>query len=201
MNSGLIYTREYPSPDIDRREILRYVHVRETDPDTEAMLDSCLNEAQDYLSYRVCYGIFPTKVALDEVNLSFCSVKSASLAKNMAGCDSAVVFCATIGASFDRLIAKYSRISPSRAVILQALGTERVEALCDEFNKDIARELGDMGYTSTTRFSPGYGDLPLSLQRDIFVTLEPQMRIGATLNNNLFMSPSKSVTAIIGFRK
>ena len=48
------------------------------------------------------------------------------------------------------------------------------------------------------RFSPGYGDLPLSLQRDIFRVLDCPRKIGLTLNESLLMSPSKSVTAIVG---
>ena len=48
------------------------------------------------------------------------------------------------------------------------------------------------------RFSPGYGDLPLSAQKNIFAVLDPERRIGLTLNSSLLMSPSKSVTAFVG---
>ena len=47
-------------------------------------------------------------------------------------------------------------------------------------------------------FSPGYGDLPLDLQREIFAALDCPKRIGVSLNESLLMSPSKSVSAIIG---
>jgi len=53
----------------------------------------------------------------------------------------------------------------------------------------------------TSRFSPGYRDLPLTLQREIFTLLEPSRRIGLSLNASLLMSPSKSVTAIVGITK
>ena len=48
------------------------------------------------------------------------------------------------------------------------------------------------------RFSPGYGDLPLTAQREMFRMLECEKRIGVYLNESLLMSPSKSVTAIVG---
>ena len=51
------------------------------------------------------------------------------------------------------------------------------------------------------RFSPGYGDLPLSMQTDIFRVLDCPRKVGLTLNNSLLMSPSKSVTAIMGIHK
>ena len=48
------------------------------------------------------------------------------------------------------------------------------------------------------RFSPGYGDLPLEMQKDIFSLLGCPSNVGITLNESLIMSPSKSVTAIVG---
>lgn len=48
------------------------------------------------------------------------------------------------------------------------------------------------------RFSPGYGDLPINMQKDIFAALDCPRKIGLSLNESLLMSPSKSVTAIIG---
>ena len=90
----------------------------------------------------------------------------------------------------DRLIAKYSHLSPSRAVMLQAFGAERIEALCEAVCAD--------GGAVTARFSPGYGDLPLNLQGDLFQILDCPRKIGLTLNQSLLMSPSKSVTALMG---
>jgi cobalamin-dependent methionine synthase I len=51
------------------------------------------------------------------------------------------------------------------------------------------------------RFSPGYGDLPLELQTNLFKVLDCQHFIGLTLNDSMLMSPSKSVTAIVGLRE
>ena len=56
----------------------------------------------------------------------------------------------------------------------------------------------DEGRKTKPRFSPGYGDFPLDFQRDIFATMSLAKNIGITLNNSLLMSPSKSVTAVIG---
>ena len=79
---------------------------------------------------------------------------------------------------------------------MQAIGTERVEALCDAFQAEIAAAETSIA----PRFSPGYGDFPLDCQKDIFAVLDCGS-IGLTLNSNLFMTPSKSVTAVIGVRE
>ena len=48
------------------------------------------------------------------------------------------------------------------------------------------------------RFSPGYGDLPLTLQPEICAALDVQRRLGIHVTESLLMIPSKSVTAVIG---
>ena len=48
------------------------------------------------------------------------------------------------------------------------------------------------------RFSAGYGDFPLSAQKEIFGMLDCARQIGLTLNDSLLMSPTKSVTSIVG---
>ena len=111
-----------------------------------------------------------------------------------------VLFGASIGIEIDRLIAKYSRVSPLKALVFQAIGAERIERLCDEFSRDIAKEKGLEGKTCRPRFSPGYGDLPIEMQREIFKVLDCQRKIGLTLNASMIMSPTKSVTAIIGVK-
>ena len=48
------------------------------------------------------------------------------------------------------------------------------------------------------RFSPGYGDFSLNHQRDFFRLLNLEKNLGMSLNSALLMSPSKSITAVIG---
>lgn len=200
MIDKFVFTKSFSLPPVDRRETLRYAGVREETPEISSLLDSCITEAEGKLSCKVCYQHFEIKRLDGEIDLGFTKTSSVSLTKTLDGCERIVVFCATVGAGMDRLIARYSIASPSRSVILQALGTERVEALCDTFCDELEREQADRGFSITKRFSPGYSDLPLDLQREIFATLSPQTKIGVSLNDSLLMTPSKSVTAIIGIK-
>ena len=134
------------------------------------------------------------------LDLSFAQTTSADLKKMLDGCERILLFAATVGQAPDRMILRHMRLSPYKTLLFQAAGSERVEALCDLFCADMAREYGKKGFGLTPRFSPGYGDLPLSLQREVFAALMPERHLGVTLNESLLMSPSKSVTAIIGLR-
>lgn len=180
----MVQVKIFDAPEVNRREILRYAGCRAETPEIAKMIDACLAEALPQLAYRVCWAEFdlPAEIA------------SRDLRKNLSGCRRAAAFAATVGLGMDRLIAKYSRIAPSKAVIMQAIGAERIESLCDAFEQSLRAK----GHFLRPRFSPGYGDLPLSAQKAIFAALNCTHHIGLSLNESLLMSPTKSVTALIG---
>lgn len=54
------------------------------------------------------------------------------------------------------------------------------------------------GLAGNWRFSPGYGDCPLSAQRSIVDALNATRLIGLTVTPTSLLMPTKSVTAVIG---
>lgn len=194
----MVHFRNYDAPPYNIREILRYAGVRGASPETEALLLECLEAIQDKLVYRVCWTEFPVRRLDGQLDLGFTTTASAALTTHLENCESTILFAATVGIGLDRLITRYSKLSPAKALLFQAIGAERIETLCDTFCRDMAAEQTVLGKNVTRRFSPGYGDLPLALQRDIFRVLDCPRKIGLTLNDSLLMSPSKSVTALMG---
>ena len=193
-----VLVRAYDVPDTDKKEVLRYAGVRGSAEELNVLLDECIREANGVLTYKVCYCEIPVFRNKEELELGFCKVNSRDLAKNLEVCDRAVLFAATVGVGIDRLIARYSALSPTKALIFDAIGSERIEALCDVFCQDIEREKRKK---IRPRFSAGYGDLPLEFQKAIFSVLDAPRKIGLSLGEGLLMSPSKSVTAIVGIAK
>lgn len=190
----MIMTKMYEPPLINETEVLRYAGYKfkkeeEIDTETRSLLAACLKELEGKLEYKVCYRELPVMLDGDVCDFGFFQVTSKQLARHLSGCSRVIVFAATLGVGIDRLIAKYSSLSPAKALMFQAIGAERIEAVCDAF-------CGELG--AKRRFSPGYGDLPLATQKDIFAVLECEKKIGLTLNSSLLMSPSKSVTAFVG---
>lgn len=194
MNHTVI-VKSFTSPPICEKEILRYARCKDDTPTLLSLLRECLAEAEFKLTYKVCYIELELTVREDVCDFGVFKLNSKGLASNLKGSDSVIIFAATVGIELDRLIAKYSRISPSKALFMQALGAERIEALCDAFCDSL---ISEKGVLLRPRFSPGYGDLPLEVQKDIFSLLECHKRIGVSLNESLLMSPSKSVTAFVG---
>ena len=187
--------KRYTAPDVNYKEILRYATAKE-DARLNALIESSMQQVKDLITYSVVC-VEKTFTIIDNV-VDFGSFKvfSKSLAKYLTGAKSAIMFVATIGTEIDRLIIKYSKLEPSRALVMQAIGTERLESLANLFMK----ELKDNGYNLSPRFSPAFGDVPIELQKEFFRLLKPE-RIGVTLNESLLMSPSKSITAFIAVGK
>ena len=180
-------------PEVKRREIMRYAGAKD-DGTLENIIESVIMESNEVITYRLCYVRVGVVAENGRVTLGNLTVDSKDLCKNLTGCSEAVIFAATIGSGIDRMILKYGRTSPSRALLFQAYGSERIESLCDVFCAFLAENTGKK---LRPRFSAGYGDLDLTFQKDVFSILDCS-KIGLTLNDSLSMSPSKSVTAVVG---
>lgn len=181
---------------IDRVEAARYLgYVRGAERD-EALFDECEELLLPLLRPRAVYEIYSLSAEGDKLDLGFTSTVSKNLAKNLSGCNKIALFAATIGDGADRLILKYGKLSPARAAVIGAMGSAAAEQWCDELERRIKSNFSG----GAPRFSCGYGDLPLGLQREIFAALNVAKNIGVTLTESLMMSPSKSVTAIVGLK-
>ncbi len=194
---------EYDAPGINFGELYRYSGIPvATDTsgmsETEKLAEEAISLCKGELTYRVVYSLFRLDEE-DELMNMFRASKD--LMTNLKGCDIGVIFAATVGAGIDRVIRRYKSVRPAMSLMLQAYGAERAESLCNAFNDDINTAAAEAGYKTHPRYSPGFGDLPIKVQPLFLDRLNAAKRLGITLGDSYLMSPSKSVTAIIGFEK
>ena len=123
--------------------------------------------------------------------------ESCNLSKHLEGCHAAYLVCGTLGAGFDAMHRRVSVASGTDALIVQAIGAAAIEKWMDSVEDEIRAELGP-GETLRPRYSPGYGDFPLEVQKDFERILEMPKTVGVTLSDSLLMTPTKSITAVIG---
>lgn len=181
---------------INKKEVLKYLKITKSDPVTDALVDECIKDICNIASPRAVY--LETNVEFlddDVVNFDFMTIKSHSLTINMKKCKRAYIFAATLGIEVDRKIEKYSKILQSKSAVYHAVGSAMIESFCNYVNDTLVDN-----QKSTRRFSPGYGDLSLDCQKSILTALDAERKIGIILGESLLMSPSKSVTAIIGLK-
>lgn len=192
----------------DRREIERYLGYRNAAPDEEIEreIEGCIRELQGAVTPRFVYEKFPLSVKISTggteiLCLGELEICSRDLMKNLRGCCAAYLMAVTLGPGPDRLIRRAGIGNMSRAVILQAAAAAMTETWCDCINERIRQEAEREGFYTRPRYSPGYGDLPLTLQKDISRILNMPKEIGVSLTETYLMTPSKSVTALIGVSK
>lgn len=158
------------------------------------ILNECKAELFKAAECKYAYSEVSVDLLEDSyVNLYVCDTKSKDLYKNLSDCKSAYVFAVSLGIGVDRLLAKLNIASQSKRFITDALASALVESLCDYVNQILSEDKN-----TKPRFSPGYGDLSLEIQKDILRVLSADKTLGITLNDSLFMTPVKSITAIMG---
>ena len=84
----------------------------------------------------------------------------------------------------------------AEAVIIDALASAAIEQVCDKAENEIVKDSPDLDHT--WRFGLGYGDFPLSGQSKFLDILDAPKRIGVCVNESLMLTPTKSVTCVIG---
>ena len=184
-------------PNID--EILRYLRVRGESPEElRAQVETTARELRESLPPKFVYRAFPLEFDANGVVLQDSGVTlTGGLAQKMLQhCDTAVLLCCTLGMEFEQRLRAMERRDMGKAVILDACGSAWVESGCDAAESEIAERFAPQYLTD--RFSPGYGDLPLTLQPAVLAALDAQRRLGIHLSDSFLMTPSKSVTAVIG---
>lgn len=185
---------------INKNEALRYLGYLDEEPtyDTLIALEKNEKELLKVIKPRYIYKCFDLIKMEDKVALKDCDLilSGESIAKHLYYCDKAVLMCVTISADVDKLIKKAQVEDLVDAVMLDSLASAAVEQVCDEVEEEIKKEYSN--YSTTNRFSPGYGDLPLSIERDWLAVMDAQRKIGLFITHGDMLTPRKSVTAVIG---
>ena len=158
-----------------------------------SLIPKCLNVLNDCVSARFVSRFCDIERTENGIDLGFGEIISKDLIKNLGNCKRAAVFAVTLGSDVDRLLIKLGKIMPSEQFVTDAIASALAESVCDEAEKLIFD-----GLSHAPRFSPGYGDLPLELQKPLLSFLNADKTVGITLSLSLLMTPTKSITAIAG---
>ena len=120
-------------------------------------------------------------------------------ARNLLKNSFAVIFMAvTIGPGLEKLASQYTKENQfESALVLDAIGSEAAEASASALNNYLLSLARQTKLTLTKRFSPGYGDLPLQFQKEMFEELSLN-GLNVVLDKKCILFPRKTVTAILG---
>ena len=179
-------------------EALHYLGAAVAPDELRRQVESVGKDLTALCRPRRHYKVFDLEKTAEGIRLpeAGLTLPGRSAALMLEECDRAVLLACTLGAQCDGMLRTEQARDMARAVILDACASAWVEAGCDEAEQELSVRLP--GKHLTDRFSPGYGDLPLSVQPGLCRALDTPRRLGLYVTDSLLLNPAKSVTAIIG---
>lgn len=185
---------------IDQKEALRYLGYVGNKPEEniQKILNECESNVLDIIDPRYIYKCFDIISNKDKIVLDNCKLELTGndIVNHLKGCTKVILMCATLSINIDRFIRVTQITDMTKAVIIDSLASVAIEKVCDNIQDDIMEEFS--GYFQTYRYSPGYGDFPIEIQKDFLSVLDAPKKIGLTSTDDCILTPKKSVTAIIG---
>lgn len=183
------------------KEAIRYLGYGKhaVDDKTLALISDSFQNLEAAAGRKSIYRIFDLQQQSEErFIIGQTEMSSWSLGRNLRGCSKIILFGATLGISADRLITRFTRTDMAKAVVLQACAAAMLEEYCDECQQNIGSELEMQDLYLRPRFSPGYGDFDIKFQEPLMRMLGCDKSIGLMITDSFMMTPTKSVTAVIG---
>ena len=184
---------------IDLREAAQYLGYDGLVPEGEIKetLEQCAKELMEVLCPAVRLCLSARRETTDgKVRIAFPDgellLPGTAIREHLAKSKRVLCVCVTLGSRVDEWIEKLGESSMLEALLADALANAAVERL-REFAERKAEEHWkqiSVGWV----FGIGYGDLPLTLQREFLFGMRAEQEIALTCNDKYILLPLKSVT-------
>lgn len=184
---------------LDHGKILRSLGIFRAnvlkDPEANARLQNqileCETEVLRIASPKAVLRVLPVEDVLPVF-------PGKDIARLLDGCIEAVLMALTLGIGLEKRLMREEVSNMSNAYMLDVCASQAVEEAADLLEKRIRSQVRSENRFLTNRYSPGYGDFPLKIQRLLLNYLNAERAIGLTLTPTNLMVPRKSVTAVMG---
>ena len=179
---------------IDIAQAARYFGTRgEADAATLRLLEQC---AVPLLAAAMPRAVWleADVTALTEAGL----LQGEDVMRHLEGCSRAILLAVTLGAGVDAQIRRAGVGDIAASVASDALGSALAEQAADAAEAELRQWAAGQGKYLTGRYSPGYGDWPITVQPRIAAVLDTARRAGICVTDSNLMTPRKSITALLG---
>ena len=176
-------------------KLLKYLCIREktmASARAEELWKMALQITHEYTWWK--------KISIEEFAEAFHPFYQSSQAvqKLLQNSTNVYLLAVSIGSYIEDLAREFMKNKqPFNGYILDRMGSYLVKIEIEKLDRSISSEAKSLGYTSTKRFSPGYGDFPLEAPQ-VFVELIKSAIPWIKLAANGQIIPEKTVTALKG---
>lgn len=158
------------------------------EPSFLELFDSCLEEVISLQNFKASYATY----ALDQCPIQ---LDYPGLEEFFFGCTEVVFIGCTLGINLERKIKYYQAFDLTRMCVLDSIASAYIEEACDVFEEE------HFPKKRTYRFCPGYGKVPIELNREIAQYIDLYRKTGITITNTNLLLPQKSMIGFIGIGK
>lgn len=186
-------TLEVPES-IDLRQAARYLGAPgEPGSGTLALLERC---APPLLHAAMPKAVWRTAdtAAWDEAGI----LQGADIRRHLTECPQAILLAVTLGPMVDSQIRRAAVGDVAAGAAADALASALAEQSADQAEALLRQTITAEGRYLTCRYSPGYGDWPVTVQPQAAELLDAGRQIGLYVTDTALMTPRKSVTALLG---
>ena len=185
---------DLPLPEqVSHQDTLRYLGASGWQPDEATR--GLLQKAEALLRTEAQPRAVWRQVPLDALPLS---EAGQDLARHLKGCQAVLLLAATLGSRTDGLLRRLELTDIALAAAADAMAAVFLEGVCDDLQTRLEREYRQKKLYLTTRYAPGYGDCPMSLNEDVCLLLDTVRGCGLAVTPQHLLTPRKSTTAIVG---
>lgn len=179
-------------------------NITELSKDDMRLVSECIRLSGILCKPSGAYAIVPI-AAKDEAVITLdngISFHGEGLAKLLKDSSSVLLMASTVGREVtDRVAAEVENGNAAYGLILDSVASQTADAVLDWIVQFLNRILPREGKGLTRhRYSPGFGDLPLSYQKVIFDALKLE-KLGMAITEKFMLVPEKSVIAIAGIEE
>ena len=187
---------------ISRQEALRYVGCPEGPAPAEisTLLEEAVAQVMALAQPRVIWREFPLEKGNKLVGTDF-TLEGEEIKALLADCDRCILMAATLGGQVEQKLRTWQLTDMTKALLLDGCASAAIENVCDNLERELAQQYLNQGDYLTDRFSPGYGDMPITQQGGFCGVLDTQRRMGLCVSSSGLLIPRKSVTAVMGVAK
>lgn len=173
---------------------LKYLGYPTNSVDTkiEAIIDQCIEEIQSICQPKFVYKQFTLTHDPLEIKELQLSLSYPELIDLFDSCHSCIIIGCTLGQEIDRYLKYLSKIDMTKMTIFDAVASSYIEEASDQYQETLS--LGE----HTFRFCPGYGSVPIELNKTLARILDMSKHIGLTIQDSNILLPQKSMIGMIG---
>ena len=139
-------------------------------------------------------------LSIEEIHNCSMILSGNDIARYLQDCTHAALLAVTLGSGVDRLIMQTEHSDMANAFLMDSFASRLAEQTMENLHQSLRTIIKDNQILIKSRFSPGFGDLPLNIHPQFLKILDAGRKIGLGFTESFLLTPRKSITAIAGIK-